>query len=166
MVLTGQKGFVSGVVHEGVAFGFVADFQLEQPAVGVRAGVDDAGILRQPLVDFDDDARNRRVNLAGGFDALEGAAFLLGLQLGVDFRKLSVDDIAESFLGVVGDADDADAVRDDDPLVFLAETPLGPGGGGSGETTPQRRRRGGEIGGGCGVESHERRGGVRPRRES
>ena len=78
-------------------------FDLEQPdAVGIL--VDALRSVGGGLVGCDDFTRDRRMDVRSGLDRLDHGAFGAGLELPADLRQFEEDDVAQGFLGVVGDA--------------------------------------------------------------
>src|SRR6185369_11899974 len=103
------QALVGGGVEHGVEIGGVVRGQLEQPG-GVGVLVDRFRRIGGGLVDFADRARDRGIDVGGGLDRFDDGDFLLGIEMGTDFRQFDEDEVAEGFLGVVGDADGDGAV--------------------------------------------------------
>jgi hypothetical protein len=76
----------------------------EQPG-GIGVGIHRFRRIDGGLVGGDHLARHRRVDVRGGLHRFDHGAFLAGLDLAADVRQFEEDDVAQRFLGVVGDAD-------------------------------------------------------------
>ncbi len=78
---------------------------LEQPALAVRVGVHQLRGAVERLVDRDDLAAERRVDVADRLGRLQLADGVTARQVAADLGQRDVDDVAERVLRVVGDAD-------------------------------------------------------------
>jgi hypothetical protein len=107
------------VVGGGEEVSLVRDAELDDPAVAVGVFVDLLGAVIEGLVDLDDLAADRGVDVRDGLDGLDGAEGVSGVEGGARFGELDEDDVAELILGVVGDADGGGVVLGADPFVAL-----------------------------------------------
>lgn len=89
--------------------------------------VDVAGLLLELLVDVGDAAGDRGVDVGGRLDRLDGADGVARLDLAALLGQLHVDDVAQSFGSVLGDANHARLVvgRQVDPLMVFGVLPYG-----------------------------------------
>src|SRR5471032_2688603 len=100
---------VGGGVEQGVDGGGVGRLDLEQPGrVGV--GVDRFRRVDDGVVDGDDFAGHRRVDVAGRFHRFHHGGVVAGAVGGADFRHFDEDDVAQRVLRELGDADGDGAV--------------------------------------------------------
>jgi len=96
----------------------VSDPDLHHPAVAVGILVDELGVVGEPLVDFDELSRERRVDVRHRLDRLDlGVGLILG-ELRADRGSIEVDDVAERVLRVPGDAEGRDIALDPRPVVL------------------------------------------------
>src|SRR5574343_1825248 len=110
-------GLVGGGVEQGVDIGCIVRGHLEQPG-GVGVLVDRFRRVGSSLVHLGDGATDRSVDVSGGLDRFNDGDFLFGSVMGADFRQFNENEVAEGFLGMVGNADGDGAVSvDQDPLV-------------------------------------------------
>ena len=103
--LAGEGGEVVGLGHEGVCVGEGVWLDGEEPALAVRVGVDEAGVGGDGVVDGGDGACDWGVYVGGGLDGFDDGDGFFGGDFAADLGEFDVDDVAEFFLGVVGDAD-------------------------------------------------------------
>ena len=89
--------------------------------------------------------RERRVDVRGGLDRLDGAHRVVLVNLRAHLGEIDEDDVAQLLLRVVGDADGADVALDLDPLVVLRAEGVGAGSGAAG--APGQRQAARAIGG-------------------
>ena len=82
-------------------------------------GVDQSGVGGEGLIDFDDLAIDRCVDIAGGFDRFDDGSGLAGGHRGSHFWRLDVDDVGQLILGVVGDSNCSGVTLSEDPLVAV-----------------------------------------------
>ena len=94
------------------------DAELDEPAVAERVGVDERRVVDDGVVDGDDVAGERRVELADRLRRLDLAADLARRDAGAGAGQLDEDDVAELVGRVVGDADGRDVAVEGDPLVL------------------------------------------------
>ena len=88
-------GFVFLGVHHGIEFALVRHANLHEPTVRESGFVHRARGIRQALVDFDDFARDGRVDVGRrfyGFHDTEGGRFL---NLAANFRKFDVHNVTQ-----------------------------------------------------------------------
>ena len=104
-------GVVGGFVHELVEFRRVGHLDFDNP-VGVGVLIDQTGVVDELLVDFDDGAAHGGDEVGGGLDALYRTEVFACGDVVALFGHVNVDHVAEGFLGVVGDADEGDVVRE------------------------------------------------------
>ena len=70
-MLLPDKGLVGGLIHQRIEFFRIAESYLDEPALAHRVGVDLGRIGDDPVIDRDDFAGDRRIDLVrrlGGFD--------------------------------------------------------------------------------------------------
>ena len=91
--------------HECVLLASVRQAELDHPPIAVGRGVDQGRLLVEPIVDFDDFASERRIELRYGFHRFDGAEHVVFVETRPDLWQLDVDDVAELALRVVRDAD-------------------------------------------------------------
>merc|ERR1740121_605905 len=116
----------------------------------VAREVDLGGLVGELAVDLDNLAIRRRVDLAHGLDALQGADRLLATESRALVRQIAVDDLAQLALGEVRDAEDADVALHAHPLVRLRELHVREG---AREDWPRQQGRGQRPAGGRGGEA-------------
>lgn len=114
-------GEVLRVGEEFFGFGGLRKLDAKEPAGGFGRLVEERGVLLERVVDGDDFSGNGTVDVCSGFGRFENAGFLARFEFVSDFGKFNVDDIAELFLGMVGDTDRADISLDLEPLVRFGE---------------------------------------------
>src|SRR5262249_37177250 len=110
---------VLGGRHQILDLRVGGQLQLDEPAVPEGIVVDDSGFGHGRLVDFDDLARDRRIELGDRLDRLDGAELAVGVVHVSDLRELEVDDLSQLLLRVLGDADGSDLTVHPDPFVAL-----------------------------------------------
>src|SRR6266851_4782912 len=101
-----------------VDFGGVGRTNFDDPASFVRIVVDALRLVDQVGVDFDDFARDRRVQVRGCFHRLDDSEGLARLDLVAHFGQLDIDNVAQLVLGEGGDADHVQLAVGFDPLVL------------------------------------------------
>lgn len=95
---------VSSLIHQSLQRGNVLGLNLDEPSLALRILSKICGGVVQRLVDLDDIARDGGHNVRGRLDGLDGAEGLAFDCLIACGGELDVDNVAESFSGVVGDA--------------------------------------------------------------
>jgi len=99
-------------IHQRIHLRRIANLNLRQPPLALGTLVDHARLVLQHTVRFDDLAADGGHDVRGGFDGFDGADGFAGGDFEVEGRELDVDDIAEGFGGVGGDADRACRARE------------------------------------------------------
>ena len=127
-----EGGEVSGLGHEGVGVGWGVGLDGEEPAVAVGVGVDETGVGGDGVVDGGDGAGDWGVDVGGGLDGFDDGDGFFGGDFAADLGEFDVDDVAEFFLGVVGDADGGVSGAGEDPFVGSGEAGVGWGWHGDG----------------------------------
>lgn len=84
-----------------IQLAWLGELDLEQPAVFVARCIHQARSVLDCGVLLGHVAADRRVDLTGRLDGLEGAAFVGLAKTRTDVGQLSVDNIAEGFLSVI-----------------------------------------------------------------
>jgi hypothetical protein len=88
-------GFVFLGVHHGIEFALVRHANLHEPTVSESGFVHRARGVRQALVDFDDFARNRRVDIGRRLDGFNDAERGRLFNLATNFRKFDVHNVTQ-----------------------------------------------------------------------
>ena len=114
-----QLAVVGGGEQPG-SIGRIGQLELDHPAVRVRGRID---LLRgsiQGLVDLDDRARERGIDIGGGLDRFNDAKRVAGFVDRANLGQLNKGDVAQAVLGVVGNTDHRGAIgRREQPFVGL-----------------------------------------------
>lgn len=95
---------ISSLIHQRIQSRHILSLNLDKPALALRILSKIGRRLNDRVVDLDDRTRHGRVDVRGRLDRLDAAE---GLALGGLFAcgwELNVDNVAEGFGGVVGDA--------------------------------------------------------------
>jgi hypothetical protein len=95
---------ISSLVHQRIQSGHVLSLDLDKPALALGILSKIGRRVNDRAVDVDDRTRHGRVDVRGRLDRFDAAE---GLALGGLFAfagELNVDNVAESFSGIVGDA--------------------------------------------------------------
>src|SRR3954468_24807504 len=80
----------------------IRDLELHHPAATVGIPIDDAGVVIQRGIHFNDLPGNRTVELRYSLDRFDLAEALMGLEPVAWFGKSDEDDVAQFTLGIVG----------------------------------------------------------------
>src|SRR6185312_12376389 len=97
-------------VEQRLLLAVVLELELDHPAVAVGRRVDECRFLVEAVIDRDDFARQRRIQLGDGLHRFDGAEHVVLVERRADLRQLDEHDVAELTLRVVGDADRHHAV--------------------------------------------------------
>lgn len=100
-----SKSLIRLRIHKRIDLRSIGDLDLSQPALLLRALVDGTGLVLQHAVRFDDLAADGGHDVGRALDGLNGADGVAGVDFQVDGGELNVDDVAEGFGCVGGDAD-------------------------------------------------------------
>ncbi len=108
--------------EELLGLALILEAEADHPAVAVRIGVHESGLLVEALVDGDDFAAQGGEELRDGLHRLDRAEDVHAPEGVADLRQLDVHDVAELSLRVVGDPDlhDVRLVGALDVLVLFA----------------------------------------------
>ena len=109
-------------VHEVLDLARVERFELEEPAFAVGVLVDPFRRVLECVVDRDDRAGDRGVDVRGRLHRLHHRDLRAGLDALVELRQFDVHHVAQGVLGEVADPDGHDAV------VLVEARPLVAGG--------------------------------------
>ena len=85
----------------------VAHFHFDNP-VGFRIFVDEARIVGEVFVDFNDGAGHGREEVGSGLNAFDSAEFFTGFYFVVDFGHINVNDVAKLFCCEFRDTDESE----------------------------------------------------------
>ena len=111
MLLRPSKSLILLEIHQAlkVFAPLLANGDLGNPAAAVRVVlghlVDGPGLLLEGDVGPRDGAGDRRIDVGGALDGLDGAQGVARHELPAFLGQLDVDDVAEFLRGVLGDAD-------------------------------------------------------------
>ena len=108
-------------LHEPIPLGRLGQLELDHPAIAVGGRVHQSRLLVQAVVDGEDGAARRSIQLRDGFDRLDGPEHVVLGERRAHLGQLDEDDVAELALCVVGntDVDDVGSVRRLEILVVL-----------------------------------------------
>src|SRR5690242_14772417 len=95
-------------VHQVFKVSWIADPDLDQPAVAVGVLVDDFRTLRQVFIHLDDGATDRRVNIGNSLNRFHHSEWIVLADLLSDRRQLDIYDLPELLLRMIGYADGCD----------------------------------------------------------
>src|SRR5262245_38984656 len=101
--------------QKSIDLGRILDLDANHPTISVRVAVHVLGRIVQSFVDLDDSARERHVDLAHSFHALDRAEWFGGFEPIRHLWKLNVDHITELMLSVIGDSYRCFGSLDSDP---------------------------------------------------
>src|ERR1700688_1289349 len=111
--------------HQRAELFRIRELELEEPALAFRVLVDHGGRGFERVIDRDDFAGDRTVDLTCGLHRLDHGGFRALLQPLPDGRQLDIDDIAQLRLRVGRDADHADIAVEPDPFVVPGVSHVG-----------------------------------------
>jgi hypothetical protein len=92
-------------IHQAVNLRRISNLNLRQPAVRFGALVDGTGLVLEHAVRFHNLAADGCHDVRSALDGLDGADGLAGVDFEVEGGQLDVDNVAEGFCCVGGDAD-------------------------------------------------------------
>jgi hypothetical protein len=105
--------------------GFFGNLDLRDPTFAVRVAAEHLESFGERLVDGDDLAGDRGLDIAHGLDRLDLAKWLLGVDLGADLRELDEHEVGQRLDGERRDADSGDLgaalACDGDPFMRLGK---------------------------------------------
>ena len=90
-------------------------------ALAFRIAIDQRWVVGERGIAFDNFSTNRSVDIACGLYRLDDCGVIALGDSSSGFGHLSEDDIAERFLGMIGNADSRDVAFDADPFMLLGE---------------------------------------------
>src|SRR6202521_197008 len=127
--LTSRDGLYITLVffgaHQRAKLFRIRERELEEPDPAFRVLVDHGGRGSERVIDRDDFAGHRTVDLARGLHRFDHGGFRALLQLLPDGREFDIDDIAQLRLRVGRDADHADIAVEPDPFVVPGVSHVG-----------------------------------------
>ena len=95
-MLLRDEGVVGRLVHQRIELFRVGQLDLDEPAFAHRIGIDLGRVADDRIVDRDDLARHRGIDLARRFDRLDDRRLAALRELAADRRQLDVDDVADA----------------------------------------------------------------------
>jgi len=101
---------VGGGIHQILELRGIGDAQPDHPSLAVGIGVDESGIRIERAVGLDHLASHGSEELGDRLDRLDGAEGFHAAEGHAGLRKLDEDDIPQLALGIVGDADEENAI--------------------------------------------------------
>src|SRR5690606_23459508 len=104
-------------IEQRAELALVADAHLPQPAIAFGGLVDLAGLVGEGAVDLGHHAGHRCIHVRGRLDRLDHHRRVAPGKLAARLGQFDEDDVAELFLGEIGDADRGDPVDDLDPFM-------------------------------------------------
>src|SRR6266478_8921914 len=109
------------LIEQALELGRIGNLDLEEPALNHWIAIDQRRLIDDSLIDLDDFAAHRRINVRGGLDGLDnrrrGSLFWSRARR----RQFNEDKIAELFLGMVRDANSGDIAFDTKPFMVFRE---------------------------------------------
>src|SRR6185312_2433523 len=118
---SGRVRLVGGLIHQLAELAFVGDLHLEKPGLALRIRIDQRRLRTELLVHFQYFARNRCVDVGGGFDGFHDGRGVSLLQRAADLGQVDKNDVSELLLRVIGDPHRCNIALDAEPFVVGGE---------------------------------------------